>query len=299
MKLRLDINVEELRILLEAARLDAQTREVHRVVERSSDLRDPSPSAPSASPPPRVPDYVLDRPSEEGLGGNADWRPRSTADGAVSPHGANPLLGHSGMAALGASPLAMTPVGVDSAEIALLMNAPVSTEQFAKSWLAFKDVMKAWLKGWLETHEVEVEEDRAVLDEEGRFIPIPPEPGVPGVRGHPRIQREIVKVKRIEPVPQPNRLELLRGIGAGRHPPAILQMARSAGGLQALVWTAIDELGLWKTEDTEARIDHVVGVAGAMVQICHTVFPDLQVVYDNTESRAWTRSVIAPAEGTP
>jgi hypothetical protein len=237
--------------------------------------------------PVQVPPVVRDRPSPEGLGGQAGWGPPTAPGGLVANAHANPLLGHSGLAEHGLT-LSSLPSGVAGTDAEILFRARVSPALADETWRLFCSTLGEWLQGWQETQEVEVEIDEAMVGPDGQFVV---EPG-PTKHSPGQVKRHLVKRMRTEPVPQPDRVELLRKMGTGRFPPALLQLARQAKGLQALVWRALTEIGWPASAATrDQKIELAQAVAGSMVQISHAVFPDLQVVYDQTESCAWTQSI--------
>jgi len=89
---------------------------------------------------------------------------------------------------------------------------------------------------------------------------------------------------------QPDRLELIRDLGSGKHTVAILVMAYEMGSLQRLVEKALVESGVIDPADyegDEAYLDFLEKVTGHMIQISHMGFPDLVGTYDY--SSTWKR----------
>lgn len=169
-----------------------------------------------------------------------------------------------------------------SRELAPVFAATYSAERRAQSWDTFKTVIAEWLQGWKQTQIVELEGEEPERDESGAII-------LDGPRSKWAKMKKITYTQEV-PVPQPDRVQLLTRLGTGQVPGPLLQLARRVGGLQVLVWQALQEQFLFP--DGLSRDEQLLfaqEVAGSMVQIGLQVFPDLRVVMDETSR--WERLV--------
>lgn len=78
---------------------------------------------------------------------------------------------------------------------------------------------------------------------------------------------------------QPDRLELLKGLGSGRWPLPVMRWVAEYGSLQAAIHKALGEDDL----------DRVGSLASNITQVAHAAFPDIVAFYDH--STKWKRKI--------
>ena len=81
---------------------------------------------------------------------------------------------------------------------------------------------------------------------------------------------------------QPNRGDLMKDLGTGRHAIPILVMGYEAGSLQKMIVEVYRQKLGPSWEITSESLDFIERVSGTMCQISHTGFPDLVGLHDYT-----------------
>lgn len=84
---------------------------------------------------------------------------------------------------------------------------------------------------------------------------------------------------------QPDRGELMKNLGSGRHAIPILVMGYEVGSLQKLIVEVYKQAfnkGSHRWEITSESLDFIERVSGTMCQVSHSGFPDLSGLHDYT-----------------
>ena len=143
---------------------------------------------------------------------------------------------------------------------------------YSKEWANFVGFCSAWVEGFEET-ELVLAPPVLVRQENGK--PAMDENGCPQLV--PALDPDGKPLLVEAPVPQPDRLSLMKDLGQGQWPVPTLRLAYLRKSLQRMVEDALVSTGLHVKDFASPSdyLDYIDRVAAHMVQVSHIGFPDL------------------------